>query len=178
MKSGRQRAILEILERDAIDTQFKLMQALAEQGFHCTQATLSRDIRELKLVKRTNGNGLAAYRPASDDELEAEAGGRCAGVVHGAVFHAGRDHEEAAARQCSGGAAPELVCQRAAQHVLEFRRVVPVPRNVVCLMVLEDGQLGDKRESKVFAQNFHVTSIPYARGAKIVKTSRERNRNL
>ena len=75
MKSGRQRAILEILERDAIDTQFKLMQALAEQGFHCTQATLSRDIRELKLVKRTNGNGLAAYRPASDDELEAEAEG-------------------------------------------------------------------------------------------------------
>ena len=60
--------ILEILEHNSIDTQYKLMQALAERGFRCTQATLSRDIRELRLVKRSDDSGVAGYHPAPEGE--------------------------------------------------------------------------------------------------------------
>ena len=83
------------------------------------------------------------------------------------MLHARGDDEEASAGQRLGGAAPELVRQRASQHVLEFRRVVPVPRDAVCLMVPEYGQLCDERESKVFAQNFHDASIPHVRWPEI-----------
>ena len=51
MKNDRQRRILEIVEREAIDTQEQLQQKLQEQGVTCTQATISRDIKQLHLIK-------------------------------------------------------------------------------------------------------------------------------
>lgn len=54
MKSFRQAAILELVERDAISSQEMLRQRLRQRGFVATQATLSRDIKELGLVKRSS----------------------------------------------------------------------------------------------------------------------------
>ena len=52
MKSRRQATILEIVEREEVTSQEQLRQRLRERGFEATQATLSRDIRDLGLVKR------------------------------------------------------------------------------------------------------------------------------
>lgn len=51
MKRARQNIILEIIAAKDIETQNQLMQALSELGVKSTQATLSRDIKELRLVK-------------------------------------------------------------------------------------------------------------------------------
>ncbi len=49
MKNDRQTAVLQIIEETAVETQEQLMQLLAVRGFACTQATVSRDIKQLHL---------------------------------------------------------------------------------------------------------------------------------
>ena len=58
MKSSRQEKILAIIERESIETQNQLMEALAREGVKSTQATLSRDIRDLHLVKELAADGM------------------------------------------------------------------------------------------------------------------------
>lgn len=53
MKNRRQAAILEVVEQEAVRSQEQLRQRLTQRGFDVTQATLSRDIKELGLVKRS-----------------------------------------------------------------------------------------------------------------------------
>ncbi len=57
MKNDRQTAVLQIIEETAVETQEQLMQLLAERGFACTQATVSRDIKQLHLIKAPDGGG-------------------------------------------------------------------------------------------------------------------------
>jgi transcriptional regulator of arginine metabolism len=61
MKSRRQSAILEVVEQEAVRSQEQLRQRLASRGFDVTQATLSRDVKELGLLKRSSDG---AYQPA------------------------------------------------------------------------------------------------------------------
>ncbi|MBQ7315428.1 MAG: arginine repressor [Clostridia bacterium] len=61
MKKDRQQKILELIEQYDIGTQEMLMEKLAEEGYYATQTTLSRDIRQLKLVKSTTGKGAYRY---------------------------------------------------------------------------------------------------------------------
>ena len=51
MKLDRQSVIMDIINEQDIETQNQLMEALAQRGLKSTQATLSRDIREMRLVK-------------------------------------------------------------------------------------------------------------------------------
>jgi transcriptional regulator of arginine metabolism len=60
MKQLRQRAIRELVARRPIRTQQELAAALRERGFRTTQATISRDVAELGLVKATR-DGIQAY---------------------------------------------------------------------------------------------------------------------
>ena len=60
MKQLRQRAIRDILEQRAIRTQQELAAALRERGFRTTQATISRDVSELGLIK-VGRDGTPAY---------------------------------------------------------------------------------------------------------------------
>jgi transcriptional regulator of arginine metabolism len=60
MKQLRQRAIRDLVEQRPIRTQQELAAALRERGFRTTQATISRDVRELGLVK-AGGDGTQAY---------------------------------------------------------------------------------------------------------------------
>lgn len=61
MKRVRQRKIIEIIENNEIETQEDLAELLQKEGFLATQATISRDIRELKLSKVTNKEGKQRY---------------------------------------------------------------------------------------------------------------------
>ncbi|MEF2920392.1 MAG: arginine repressor [Acutalibacteraceae bacterium] len=61
MKSRRQSALLEIIQEYDVDTQEELQEKLKERNFAVTQATISRDIKELKLVKTPVGNGKYKY---------------------------------------------------------------------------------------------------------------------
>lgn len=65
MKNDRQKRILEIVEREPIDTQERLQQRLKEQGVSCTQATISRDIKQLHLIKEPVGQGQYRYMVSS-----------------------------------------------------------------------------------------------------------------
>ena len=69
MKSSRQEKILAIIERESIETQNQLMEALAREGVKSTQATLSRDIRDLHLVKELAPDGAYRYVAAGKDGL-------------------------------------------------------------------------------------------------------------
>ena len=61
MKNDRQSRILEIIERESIDTQEQLQQRLQEMGITCTQATSSRDIKQPHLIKEPIGQGKYRY---------------------------------------------------------------------------------------------------------------------
>lgn len=61
MKSGRQGTILRIVSEQSIETQNQLMDELKKRGITATQATLSRDIRELRLVKQRSADGSSRY---------------------------------------------------------------------------------------------------------------------
>ena len=73
MKKNRQKLILELISRQPVETQQQLQTLLEENGVHCTQATLSRDLHALGLVKQAEPNGLIRYsvNPLSmeDDDL-------------------------------------------------------------------------------------------------------------
>ena len=64
MKSRRQAVILELIDREPLHSQEQLRRRLQQRGFEATQATISRDIKELGLVKRA-GDG-AYQRPGAE----------------------------------------------------------------------------------------------------------------
>ena len=68
MKLGRQSVIMEIINERDIETQNQLMDALAECGAKSTQATLSRDIRDMRLVKELGPKGNYRYVAAAKQE--------------------------------------------------------------------------------------------------------------
>ena len=61
MRYSRQNKIIELIENNEIDTQEKLAALLKECGFEVTQATISRDIKELQLVKTLSPSGKYKY---------------------------------------------------------------------------------------------------------------------
>ncbi|MCR5272245.1 MAG: arginine repressor [Lachnospiraceae bacterium] len=61
MKTLRQVKILELIKNKDIETQDELSAYLEQEGYHVTQATVSRDIRELKLTKVSLSNGKQKY---------------------------------------------------------------------------------------------------------------------
>ena len=65
MKSKRQAKIMEIISTKDIETQEQLLQALQEAGYNSTQATISRDIKELRIVKELTSFGTYRYTTAN-----------------------------------------------------------------------------------------------------------------
>ena len=80
MKARRQAVILELLEREPLHNQEELRRRLRQRGFNLTQATISRDIKELGLMKRAGDGayqraGEEAASPASTQSALARAAG-------------------------------------------------------------------------------------------------------
>ncbi len=69
-KFKRHQKILEIIARETVATQEQLLDLLHAEGFAVTQATVSRDIRELRLVKVQTRDGAIAYAGAQSPEAE------------------------------------------------------------------------------------------------------------
>ncbi|MBQ9269782.1 MAG: arginine repressor [Oscillospiraceae bacterium] len=69
MKSQRQAKILELIGQKDIETQEQLLLALEESGFRSTQATISRDIKELRIVKELSPAGAYRYTVQQNDAM-------------------------------------------------------------------------------------------------------------
>ncbi len=79
MKKERQARILELIAKHPIETQEDLQFRLQSLGFDVTQATVSRDIKELRIVKMLDSNGV--YRYATSN-----TGNKSANVKHREIF--------------------------------------------------------------------------------------------
>lgn len=70
MKTNRQKKIIELISQKCIETQEQLLQELHDCGYQSTQATISRDIKELRIVKVLNGSGCCCYTVPKNNETE------------------------------------------------------------------------------------------------------------
>lgn len=77
MKKRRQAKILEIISSNDIETQEQLQSMLLGSGYEVTQATISRDIKELRLVKELSSNGRYVYSTGqkNNDSITKRTGG-------------------------------------------------------------------------------------------------------
>ena len=69
MKSKRQAKIMEIISTSNIETQEQLLQELQNAGFSSTQATISRDIKDLQLIKTLSPSGKYKYSVSNSKDL-------------------------------------------------------------------------------------------------------------
>lgn len=69
MRYARQKKILELVNNYEIETQEKIAEKLRECGFNITQATVSRDIKDLQLIKQPGSSGRSCY--AQNTNIEA-----------------------------------------------------------------------------------------------------------
>ena len=67
MKTQRQAKIMEIISTHNVETQEQLQEELQNAGFRCTQATISRDIKELRIVKELTSFGTYHYTTSSTE---------------------------------------------------------------------------------------------------------------
>lgn len=67
MKSQRQAKIMEIISTRNVETQEQLLDALRKEGFRGTQATISRDIKELRIVKELTSLGTYRYTTSTKE---------------------------------------------------------------------------------------------------------------
>ena len=67
MKSERQAKIVEIISNINVETQEQLLEKLQEAGFNSTQATISRDIKELRIVKELTSFGTYRYNTSAKE---------------------------------------------------------------------------------------------------------------
>ena len=90
MKNQRQKKILELISKYEIETQDELTQLLGSNGFNATQATVSRDIKELRLVKISTGSaGDTKYKYAENNlsgEIDSRLGGRFKNILSDTVI--------------------------------------------------------------------------------------------
>lgn len=69
MKTQRHAAILRLIRAESVHSQEQLRTLLRGEGFEVTQATLSRDLRELRLLKVTEADGMVHYAPPPEGEV-------------------------------------------------------------------------------------------------------------
>ena len=67
MKNKRHAKILELISDRNVDTQEQLLALLQEEGFHVTQATISRDIKELRIIKELTSLGTYRYTTSAKE---------------------------------------------------------------------------------------------------------------
>lgn len=74
MKNNRQTMILDIIAKENVETQEQLLEHLRQRGINSTQATISRDIKQLRLVKELAPSGSYRYVAADRQEGKSSAG--------------------------------------------------------------------------------------------------------
>jgi transcriptional regulator of arginine metabolism len=118
MKARRQAIILELIDREPLHSQEALRKRLHQRGFDTTQATISRDIKELGLVKRAGDGayqrqGVEAANPETAlttlERAAAEFLRRVERVQQLVVIRTGRGQAQALAEAMDRAALPEAV---------------------------------------------------------------------
>ncbi|MGX7199816.1 arginine repressor [Enterococcus nangangensis] len=71
-KSDRQALLTQIVAQNTVETQEELLNLLASAGVQATQATISRDIRELRIVKARNAEGQTYYHLYQEQAIDAD----------------------------------------------------------------------------------------------------------
>ncbi len=85
MKINRQSKILEIIKNNVIETQDELTSRLIAEGYSVTQATVSRDIKELRIIKVSDENGRYKYASPTTDGVGVRA--RYLNIIEQTVTH-------------------------------------------------------------------------------------------
>lgn len=120
MKKTRQRKILEIIRKNDVETQEDLAKLLQAEGITVTQATVSRDIRELKLFKAPAENGGQKYVAQEPGEDLEPIENRYIRVLHDAFVSAEAAQNILVLKTVSGMA----MAAAAALDAMEFDEVV------------------------------------------------------
>ena len=102
MKATRQKAILEIIRQQDINTQEELAEALKKRNFSVTQATVSRDIKELRLLKTLSNEG--AYRYTMAENVERTLDERFRRIFSESVLSVSAAYNQVVLRTLSGSA--------------------------------------------------------------------------
>jgi transcriptional regulator of arginine metabolism len=118
MKISRHAKILELIEKHPIETQEELAEELKKSGYNITQATVSRDIKELKLVKVLDENGI--YKYASLKEQDSMLSERMVKVFAESVLSVDYSGNIIVIKTFSGAA--NAACE--AIDVLDYKEVV------------------------------------------------------
>lgn len=84
MKKRRQAKIIELISQNDIETQEELQQLLQEHGYDVTQATISRDIKELRLVKDLSAQGRYIY--SEGNKIAENVTKRVGGIFNEAII--------------------------------------------------------------------------------------------
>ena len=104
-KQDRQSAILEVVNAHVVDSQEELRRLLRQRGWDVTQATLSRDLRELRLVRVPTGDG-PRYAPAGGTATDAEGKAALDGLLPSLVVSVDGVGELLVVKTVTGGAQP------------------------------------------------------------------------
>jgi transcriptional regulator of arginine metabolism len=144
-KGRRQRLILSVVSRRRIGTQHELLEALAKAGCHVTQATISRDIRELGLMKTHDVLDRPRYaapergrRPDPRDALVA---------VLSQFGHRAVAAQNVVVVQSELGSAPAVA--RALDRLEHPRIVGTLAGDDTCLVIARDSRDADRLESEL-----------------------------
>ena len=73
MKKQRQKVLIDFIQNNVVDTQDDIQKMLEASGFKVTQATVSRDIKDLRIVKAVDGKGVYRYiynTPRNSDNMQ------------------------------------------------------------------------------------------------------------
>lgn len=104
-KQDRQATIVELVQDHVVESQEELRRLLRQRGWDVTQATLSRDLRELRLARVPTPDG-PRYRSASDGGTSAASGPPAEGLLSQLVVNVDGVGELLVVRTVSGGAQP------------------------------------------------------------------------
>ena len=145
MKGNRQQKILEIIESRNIGTQEELISCLTDCGFSVTQTTVSRDIRQLKLVKTLSNDGT--YKYALPGTKRQETGTRVLGsAIADSVTTVEAAQNIVVVKTLPGMANAVAVCIESLEHV---HIVGSVAGDDTVLLVMRDNESARDIESKL-----------------------------
>ncbi len=102
MKNNRQAAIRRILSERPVETQEELAEALREMGFQATQATVSRDMKEMRLIKKPVPGG--SFRYTMPEPTESFSNERLIRILRDAVIEIDRAGQLLVVKTLSGSA--------------------------------------------------------------------------
>ena len=154
MRYSRQNKILELIKNNEIETQDKLASMLRDEGFEVTQATISRDVKELQLIKVLTGSGK--YKYAVSKRSDAPISDRFVKIFRETIISCKSSHNMILIKTLSGcgGAAGEAVDNIGLSHIVgtvagdnTMLVVVDEEENVPEIMELFDRMLRSRNKN-------------------------------